>query len=76
MTVAHRLNTADGDLPCRADHHLTIDRDGVDPRAPLWPDGIRSCAVWFQGANDARNIDRVSAYAARLVRVELKTHTS
>jgi hypothetical protein len=24
----------------------------ADPRA-LWPDGIRSCAAWFQGANDS-----------------------
>lgn len=25
---------------------------GADPRA-LWPDGIRLCASWFQGANDS-----------------------
>jgi hypothetical protein len=24
----------------------------ADPRA-LWPDGIRLCAAWFQGANDS-----------------------
>jgi hypothetical protein len=24
----------------------------ADPRA-LWPDGVRSCAAWFQGANDS-----------------------
>ena len=35
MTVVHRLNNADGDLPCRDDHHLTIDRDGADARAHL-----------------------------------------
>jgi hypothetical protein len=27
MTVAHHRNTADGDLSCRADRHLTIERD-------------------------------------------------
>ena len=25
---------------------------GADPRA-LWPDGVRLCANWFQGANDS-----------------------
>ena len=24
----------------------------ADPRA-FWPEGIRSCAAWFQGANDS-----------------------
>lgn len=64
MTVAHSLNTADGDLPCRADHHLMADRDGVDVRAQL---RHLATVLTISGDIDARNTDRVSAYAARLV---------
>jgi anti-anti-sigma factor len=66
MTVVHRLHTADGDLPCRADHHLTIDRDGVDMRAQL---RHLATVLTISGDIDARNVDRVSAYATRLVPV-------
>jgi anti-anti-sigma factor len=66
MTVAHRLDTADSDLPCRADHHLTIERDGVDVRAHL---RHLATILTISGDIDARNTDRVSAYAARLVPV-------
>jgi anti-anti-sigma factor len=66
MTVLHRLNTADGDLPYRADHHVTIDRGGVDMRAQL---RHLATVLTISGDIDARNIDHVSAYAARLVPV-------
>ena len=66
MTVVHRLLTAEGDLPCRADHHLTIDRDGVDMRAQL---RHLATVLTISGDIDARNVDRVSAYATRLVPV-------
>ena len=66
MTVAHRLNTAVGDIPCRADHHLMAERDGVDVRAHLRHLGT---VLTISGDIDARNTDRVSAYAARLVPV-------
>jgi anti-anti-sigma factor len=66
MIVAHSLNTTDGDLPCRADYQLTIDRDGVDMRARLHH---LATMLTIRGDIDARNSDRVSAYATRLVPV-------
>jgi anti-anti-sigma factor len=66
MTIVHRLNTADGDRPCRADHHPTIDRDGVEMRSQL---RHLATVLTISGDIDARNTDRVSAYAARLVPV-------
>jgi anti-anti-sigma factor len=66
MIVAHSLNTTDGDLPCRANRHLTIDRDGVDMRAQL---RRLATVLTISGDIDARNIDRVSSYATRLVPV-------
>jgi anti-anti-sigma factor len=66
MTAVHRLITDDGDLRCRADHHLTIDHDGVDMRAQL---RHLATVLTISGDVDARNVDRVSAYAARLVPV-------
>jgi anti-anti-sigma factor len=65
MTIVHRLNTADGDLGCDG-HQLTIDRDGVDMRAQL---RHLATVLTVSGDIDARNIDRVSAYATRLVPV-------
>ena len=66
MTVVHSLDTADGDLPCRADHHLTGDRDRVHMRAHL---RHLATVLAISGDIDASNTDRVSAYAARLVPV-------
>jgi anti-anti-sigma factor len=66
MIVAHTLNTADGDLPCRAANHLTADRGGADMRAQL---RHLATILTISGDIDARNIDRVSAYATRLVPV-------
>jgi anti-anti-sigma factor len=66
MIVAHTLNTTDGDLRCRADHHLSADRGGFDMRAQL---RHLATILTISGDIDARNIDRVSAYATRLVPV-------
>jgi anti-anti-sigma factor len=66
MIVTHTLNTADGGLPCHAEHHLTADRGGVDMRAQL---RHLATILTISGDIDARNIDRVSAYATRLVPV-------
>jgi anti-anti-sigma factor len=66
MIVAHTLNTTDGDLPCRAGHHLTADRGGVYMRAQL---RHLATILTISGYIDATNIDRVSSYATRLVPV-------
>jgi anti-anti-sigma factor len=66
MIVTQSLNTTGDDRPCRADHHLTIDRDGVDMQAHL---RHLATILTISGDIDARNIDRVSAYATRLVPV-------
>jgi anti-anti-sigma factor len=66
MTVAHSLNTADGGRPCRADRHLTADSDSVHMRAHL---RHLATVLTISGDIDARNTDRVNAYAARLVPV-------
>jgi anti-anti-sigma factor len=66
MIVAHRLNTTGYILSRRADHHLTADRGGVDMRAQL---RHLATILTISGDIDARNIDRVSAYATRLVPV-------
>jgi anti-anti-sigma factor len=66
MIVAHTLNATDGDLPCRAKDHLTSDRGRVDMRAQL---RHLATILTISGDIDATNIDRVSAYATRLVPV-------
>jgi anti-anti-sigma factor len=66
MIVAHSLNTTAGDLPCRADRHLTIDHHGVDMQAHL---RHLATILTISGDIDARNINRVSAFATRLVPV-------
>jgi anti-anti-sigma factor len=66
MIVAHSLNTTDGDPPCRAECHLTADRGGIDMRAQL---RHLATILTISGDLDARNIDRVSSYATRLVPV-------
>jgi anti-anti-sigma factor len=66
MIVTHTLNTADGGLTCRAEHPMTADRGGVDMRAHL---RHMATILTISGDIDARNIDRVSAYATRLVPV-------
>jgi anti-anti-sigma factor len=65
MTVAHRLTTSAGD-PSSRDGNLTIDRDGVDVRAHC---RHLATVLTIAGDIDARNIDRVSAYATGLVAV-------
>jgi len=66
MTIVHHLNTADGDLPCRDDHHLPTVHDGVEMRAQL---RHLATVLTISGDIDASNVDRVRAYAARLVPV-------
>jgi anti-anti-sigma factor len=66
MIVAQSLNTTGGHLPCRADHHLTADRRGVDMLAQL---RHLATILTISGDIDATNIDRVSSYATRLVPV-------
>jgi anti-anti-sigma factor len=63
MTVAHRLTIPAGDPSSRVDN-LTIDRDGVDMRAQC---RHLATVLTITGDIDARNIDRVSVYATRLV---------
>jgi anti-anti-sigma regulatory factor len=65
MTVVHGLPTCDGDLSSRNDN-LTIGRDGVEVWAQCRHLGT---VLTISGDIDARNIDRVSAYAASLVPV-------
>jgi anti-anti-sigma factor len=66
MIVAYSLNTTDSDLPCRAERQLTIARDGVAIRAHL---RHLATTLTISGDIDARNVDRVSVYATRLVPV-------
>jgi anti-anti-sigma factor len=66
MIVAHSLNTPGGDLPCRADHHLTAGRGVVDMLAQL---RHLATILTISGDIDATNTDRVSSYATRLVPV-------
>jgi anti-anti-sigma factor len=65
MTVVHRLTISPGDPSSRVDN-LTIDRDGVDVRAQC---RHLATVLTITGDIDARNIDRVSVYATRLVAV-------
>jgi hypothetical protein len=66
MTVVQRLKTANGDLPCRANHFLTIDRDSVDMQAQL---RHLATVLTISGDIDARNTNRINSYATRLVPV-------
>ena len=66
MTVVHSLATADGDLPCRDDRPLTIERDGVDVRAQS---RHLATVLTISGDIDARNAARLSVYATALVPV-------
>jgi anti-anti-sigma factor len=66
MTSVHRINGADGDPPHRADHHVAIECGGADIRAQL---RHLATVLTISGDIDARNIDDISAYVARLVPV-------
>lgn len=63
MTVVHSVNLSKSD-PSSRDHNLTIDRDGVDVRAQC---RHLATVLTIAGDIDARNIDRVRAYATGLV---------
>jgi anti-anti-sigma factor len=66
MTVVHSLDTADGDLPCRGDHHPRADGDRVRMQAHL---RHLATILTISGDIDVSNTDRISAYAVRLVPV-------
>ncbi|MGO9382463.1 MAG: STAS domain-containing protein [Mycobacterium sp.] len=65
MTVVHGLTTSEGD-PSSRDDNRTIGRDGVEVRAQC---RHLAMVLTITGDIDASNIDRLSAYATRLVPV-------